>query len=419
MSFQQVESERAPRTIYETREGELHKINDYLVKSTGLNTFYESKKWVICDRFETLVMLYPSEDAGEEREYLRGLILDLPSTGRAIVVCPANPKVSSPTVKTLVSCGSELTITGYNGEKETKIAAEGSSFVAMRYHEGVTLRIFLWNGEFFFASSKKIDTSRSSWRGGIVFKSAYFLSGGRNPSFLFEKNKKYSNKIFTSVVCHPDLLSASKIRLLKGYVLQLPVRWVVWNRENPPYDPEEIDWIESDSANLNTSKYSTLSVPSSEGKVFDTNFNWSTQVIPEIPIAAHALTLDEANQFLKSGFYPNSRVGEALYIVRAKTGETDQFVSGLPVAILRSNSYAFRRGIYVPSDKSSSLLLRYAELLSEADYISRVKDVKKFERDFECLRELTHSDLLQMFGEKQIITSYLNKPFLGFLKTIL
>lgn len=229
--------------------------------------------WKVIDSNSKLALIHHVNDS--ELGSLRGDIYDI-NTGVRVAASYGHTPVAI--CDSLVLQDSVLKIEDKNGIQHT---FSTDSLKIQPLFEGTILRVFLFDGVVYYSGHKKIDTTNSHWGGGIRFVAAYHEGGGPNPSLLFDLKKKYNPYCHIFLVCHPDLLVATKQRVKKPYVVYLETR-EMYDVEKCPYPKHEIDNVKRE-----------FPVKTKIGKVMDETGTY-------LPLE---LTIEQANKHLKVGYY--------------------------------------------------------------------------------------------------------------------
>lgn len=166
-------------------------------------------------------------------------------------------------------------------------------------YEGTMINVFKHDGIVYYATRKRLDSSKSRWGSSNTFLNLYQSLNGPTDEDLFDPFSDYSPYCHSFIIVHPDLLVASKDDVGDGFLVYLGYKQVFdtdyrmcpYKQVNEKGDlyisQEEFDndkrvnagWIDS-----------TLHLPNIVGKT----------IFPK------DLTLEEANKHLMFGFYDPS-----------------------------------------------------------------------------------------------------------------
>lgn len=182
--------------------------------------------------------------------------------------------------------------------------------------EGTTIRVFRHGGKTYYASHRRLDTSKSRWGSSIPFRQMYDDLGGRHD--LFDETKLYSPYCYVFLVVHPDVAHVSQQDIGKGHIQFLHCV-SCYDKDTCKYPTEQVDW----------QKRSLDSPP--------------------------ALSLEQANDVLSKGGF---------LIVSKEDGDAIKVLS---------NDYLFRSTI---RNNDPNLLHRLNELVDEVDLLASVEPIK-------------------------------------------
>lgn len=127
--------------------------------------------------------------------------------------------------------------------------------------EGITIRVLLYAGKVYMASSHKVDSASMRLANGLTVEETFKALGG-NVDELFDLTKQYSLYSHTFILSPRDMLIASKINMIDsdGHLYYLGHNQL-WNLEQTKWDPQhvdtelrkpsilEMDWVPLDVAN--------------------------------------------------------------------------------------------------------------------------------------------------------------------------
>lgn len=224
----------------------------------------EDNRWAVIDSVGDLALCHFKYSSDEKPSTIRGVIVD---TKAKCVVTPS-PGIHqiyvSDTVK-INEDGEYLLDHNFTFPAETKI---------LPGKDGVIVRAFKHAGKIYLSSFKNIDLqeSKAQLYDTPSFWDMYHQSGGPALNKLFHPEKKYSAYVYTFLVSHSDVLTVSKIPIEKGHKVYLLYHTCLFDKSKCPYDESDVDW-ELSQFDFNTLK---------------------------------TMDLDNANQFLKTGYYPGN-----------------------------------------------------------------------------------------------------------------
>lgn len=272
------------------------------------------QEWDIVDSDGDLVVMHyrtnhtwdPQLDRPNHPE-VRGWVYD---TAHDLIVAKSFPYTPVVTADEITSTYEVVDDTGVAHKFREPILKEGL--------EGVTIRVFRHGGKTYYASHRRLDTSKSRWGTSIPFRQMYEELGG--PTDIFDETKKYSPYCYVFLVVHPDVAHVSQRDIGKGRV-QFLHRLECWT--TAPYPEEEID-----------------------------------RSIREFPVPS-SLTLEQANQILTEGGF----------VVLAEP-------DGSAVKIV-SHGYNF---LGIIRNNDPNLLHRLNELVEEDELLSGVELLNPVDR---------------------------------------
>ncbi|HXS59470.1 MAG TPA: hypothetical protein VN703_01495, partial [Candidatus Sulfopaludibacter sp.] len=162
-----------------------------------------------------------------------------------------------------------------------------------RGYEGTLIRFFKHRGTIYPSTHKKINCNRSKWGNSITFIEMYKELVNEDPQNLFDKNESDSPIVQLFILVHKDVQNVSKYDFSDGgFSIYLGGKLAREVEDEKKYE-----------------KYFNLNI-------FATN---SEEII----------NIDEANEFLNSGFYPSIKLnkdkrlnpGEFVMIYNVKNGQ--------------------------------------------------------------------------------------------------
>jgi hypothetical protein len=189
------------------------------------------QEWDIVDQDNDLIVMHyrtnhswdPRLDRPSHPE-VRGWVYD---TAKDIIVAKSFPYTPVVTLDKL---------TGFDLVDETGVSHRFVNPIVKEGFEGTTIRVFRHGGKTYYASHRRLDTSKSRWGSSIPFLQMYNELGG--PRDLFDETKNYSPYCYVFLVVHPDVAHVSQRDIGKGHI-QFLHRLTCW--EKSPYPEEEVD----------------------------------------------------------------------------------------------------------------------------------------------------------------------------------
>jgi hypothetical protein len=155
-------------------------------------------------------------------------------------------------------------------------------------YEGTILRIFKHRGKVYFSTHRRLDASRSRWGNTHTFTELYEQLQGPSGQELFDENKDSSPYVHVFLVSHPEVLMCSLVPSYTGFLVYLSYHKMF---SEQPATQETIDWsfpnlpLVQDRSYLNLEEDQDRSI-----------------------ISSPYLSLEEANEFLTSGFHPQEPI---------------------------------------------------------------------------------------------------------------
>lgn len=228
---------------------------------------------------KNLYLVHYASDADIPRfGHLRGVVVD---TARKIVVCKSygfTPTVVLPYLTPIsTETGHCLRLTDITGREHVVDNYE------IRYgHESTMMRVFKHDGVVYYASHRKIDSSRSHWGDSPTFRQIYKDLQGPSEDQLFDPAASDCNSCHLFLMVHPSILIAGKDQLGPGYMVYLGAMKV-----NDAFSGGENARVSSESRTPPTM---------AEAERY---LNMTTPVL----LQPAAITIEQANKHLRYGVY--------------------------------------------------------------------------------------------------------------------
>jgi len=277
--------------------------------------------WNVIDQVGDMALCHFRYSAKDEASSLRGTIVD---TAKKCIVAP-----SFGYHQILVSDTLEKMEKGF---KTADVEFEQNATIYAGT-DGIIVRAFMHNSQIYLSSFKNIDLkeSKSNLYATDTFWNLYHQSGGPNLKNLFDTSKKYSAWVYHFLVVHEDVLTVSKQPLEQNRKVYMLHAAEVLKKETCVYTESEVDWHK-------------------------------TEMSFQQP---KALDLDQANQFLLKGHYPELDTKEVPY--QAQPGEyvaIYEQTEGVPkITMVHSRSYHNR---YLIKHSRTNLRLRFFQVTDYA-----------------------------------------------------
>jgi len=230
--------------------------------------------WTIVDSYGNLHLVHYTENANmAEVGHLRGILVDVEKE-RVLTFSFGY----TPTVKAdcLVYENDEMVLYDDLGQEHV---FNPENTIIKKYSEGSILGIIKYDGQVLKITHKKIRPLKSRWGNSPYFTKIYKMAGGPTDSELFDDTMDYSPYCYVFLVVHSELLMASRQDVKSPYVVLLSI--------NKMWSPEEND------ENVEQEQQYDIE-PNDVGQSVTEPFVHKPKM----------LTLDEANNHLKHGFYP-------------------------------------------------------------------------------------------------------------------
>lgn len=241
-----------------------------------------------------------------------------------------------------------------------------------RGYEGTIMRMFLWNGKVYKSIHKKLVPNNSRWGNETsTFQTMYDDLNG--PETLFKEDCKFSPYCHYFLLNHPQVLICTKYPLTKGLLVYLG-NHEMWKKEEligQGVDESEID---------------------TELKLPELTEELDESVPQPYVFEPKKLTLEEANNHLKYGFWKHSGDIDN-YDDRLGTGEfiivRDQ-ITNKSVRI-HSRAYDWR---YVMRDNNPNLYCQFVRMISHSYYDIKDEDqFRRYTRSYPIMSYISKDDL--------------------------
>lgn len=207
--------------------------------------------------------------------YIHGLVLDMRSRQSVLGSFGHTPVAVADEI--LVGEDNMLHLTDVTKFKHDLVNDENLSITPV--YEGVVVRIIWYGGRAYYMTHKKIDCSKSKWGDSATFLELYEKSGGPAPELLFDTSKQYSRRAYSFMIVDPTLRVGSMLKNTQPCCVFLGMTML------------HVDFpVGVDVDELQEKNFESFSVPIQE------------LTEPKV-INAQSMTIEEANRFLKYGFY--------------------------------------------------------------------------------------------------------------------
>jgi len=255
------------------------------------------KGWSILDTDGNLALVHYNEQADPyELGHLRGVVVD---TETETVVANSFGYTPTAVAYSLEEVDGKISLLDQNQHNHV---FEVSNVTIKRAFEGVVLRVIWYNNKFYQITHKKIKSESSRWGSPKRFVTMYQEANGPTAEDLFDTTKPYSNTVYEFMVVEKSLLVGTRQVVNKPYLVLLSQTQVDLKR------PED---------------------QVGKGKDLTTSSEISFVVNESFVHQPLKLTLQEANSFLKYGYYnpyvhPDIRQypGESLIMYVENEGKT-------------------------------------------------------------------------------------------------
>ena len=105
------------------------------------------------------------------------------------------------------------------------------------FYEGVTLRVFKWNGKVYYASNRRLDARESKWGDSKNFYTMYQEAKGPSEDELFDKDCPYSHTMYVFTIVHPDILNATRQHVIDPYIVLIKRKMINIKRPKSQIKP--------------------------------------------------------------------------------------------------------------------------------------------------------------------------------------
>ncbi len=347
-----------------------------------------SNGWDILDYYpeDNLYLVHYTEQPFDPRfKNIRGIIVDIE---RKITVCSSLPYTPIATVDKLVvtSNGNMNIIDDVGNNYQMKMKN-----IRIQYgFEGLTVRVFMYNGKVFISTYKKINIKGSSSRWGGILKTTYIemyknMNGPKDEE-LFDLTTNYSPFVHIFIMVNPNLFLVSRQKTY-GYIVYLATKRM-WSSRNINLPKEEIDRTLWSPKNLVT-QISEI--------IFKENYLYPVD-----------LKLADANVVLESGYYDYTTLpNPMLQDPRLGSGEFvmlyhNQNEKLVDLIRIQSTAYSWRSSI---REIEPNLLYRFYELLDSTQFNKNNSDaLNEFIQKFPILKRYDHKSVENiLFQNKKYI----------------
>lgn len=170
----------------------------------------------IIDEKDNMIMVHYKETADMAKVgFVRGIVIDYKSGS---IIAGSHGYTPIAVTDKIEFVDSKFDIIDKNGMNHS-YSDETCKIVPS--FEGVVIRALWYNNKFYTISFKKFDPSKSHWGKSEYFTKMYYDAGGPDVSQLFDTSKPYSNTYYTFLVCHKDLLVATRQQVNSPYIVYL------------------------------------------------------------------------------------------------------------------------------------------------------------------------------------------------------
>lgn len=292
-----------PITIDGTYKGD--EIQNKVAQILGLT---DTTGWTITDQDGNLVIVHYTDEGASRNGHLRGVVVDIENE-----VIVATSFGHTPTVVTsqLEEKDGLLSLTDNEGIVHV---FDTEQTIIKRVFEGVVIRVIWYNNKCYRLTHRKINADRSRWGSSPTFLSMYEVAGGPKPEELFDTSKPYSSSCYVFLVSHPSLLVGTRQHVTKPFIVNLA------------------------QFNMDLKRPADEVAPGLANFVTDSEIGGSVNesfIHEPLP-----LTLEEANNHIKYGYYNDFKVRDE----RQLTGEAViiyQMVDGKVTDIVKVHSPAY------------------------------------------------------------------------------
>ena len=221
-----------------------------------------------------LVHFNPNSDM-KKYNNIRGLIVDIDNR---IIICASGGYTPSITLDQIeYDDNNKLVLTDSHNTIHNLKSEEIKFQIGL---EGVVLRIFKYNNKVYYSTHKKIEVrgTKSRWGNSTTFSDMIEKLKFPSDDELFPSDVKNSKYVHIFMISHPDILHVSKDYIKNGYISYLGHREMNLKLDN---NKDILKNIENITDSLDDAK--------NNNKYYNPKY----------------LTIDEANKYLKYGYYPD------------------------------------------------------------------------------------------------------------------
>lgn len=153
---------------------------------------------------------------------------------------------------------------------------------------GTVIRIMYYEGKVIFSTHRNADARTGRWGSDVTFLQMYQEAGGFPLEKMFDETKLYSPYLYSFMVMHPSNCLDLPIYIKSSHLFTLETI-IMFEKEECPYDLEQVDWKIYKSEN--SLKTVTIKNIPFDLEAFNPVGNKST-------IMLASLTIDEVNKVL-------------------------------------------------------------------------------------------------------------------------
>lgn len=317
---------------------------------------------------------------------LRGIVVDLKAK---IIVAR-----SFDYAPTIVSDALKLEDDGYYHLLDTlglEYRVKGTAGTFKIGYDGTLMRVFKHNGKVYHSTHRRLNTGRSRWGKSMPFEEMYYYLGGPKDEELFSPESKYSPYCHTFIMVHPDVLNVTKENVGGGFLVYLGSKklWSVL--------PDECPYQMDTEGTIDT----TLRVP----KVLERlPPNYSRERDGPVIIQPQEISLSEANNHLKWGFYPpdphikDPRLTPGEFIMIYQHDEQGEITD-----MYRINSTAYDWRLTMRGNDPNLLHRFYALNIGNLLTLETAEGWENYTKHYPLLRPYTHEWIKRMVKDHPII----------------
>lgn len=170
--------------------------------------------WYVADKIEEegLYLIHFKGNFETKHNNLRGIVVDI---NNKRILC----KSSKYTYNVVLGKLPDKNDVVFNDENNQDIKINLNNVVIKYGFEGSVIRVFKHNGKIYLSTHRKINARGVIWGNSPTFEEIYKQLGGLEEE-LFSDNDCYC---YTFIMCHRDLLCASKIVINPGFLVLLSI----------------------------------------------------------------------------------------------------------------------------------------------------------------------------------------------------